>query len=39
MLLLATLGALVVAVIVSLGVIKALDLIRNRMDNSKGEKN
>jgi hypothetical protein len=37
--LLTTLGALVVAVIVSLGVIKALDLIRNRMDNSKGEKN
>ncbi|QIG75687.1 hypothetical protein EVC20_116 [Rhizobium phage RHph_Y2_17_1] len=31
------LGGLLVAIVISLGVIKALELIRNRVDNSKGE--
>ncbi|AGC36122.1 hypothetical protein B7L88_gp166 [Rhizobium phage RHEph10] len=35
---LTVLGGLCAAIIVSLGVIKALELIRNRVDNSKGEK-
>lgn len=36
---LTTIGALVVAIIIAFGVIKALELIRKRAENSEGEKN
>lgn len=36
--LLKAIGALVVAIIIAFGVVKALELIRNRAENSEGEK-
>lgn len=39
MAMLVAIGALTVAIIIALGVAKTLELIRNRANNSEGEKN